>query len=319
MEYHPVVNNADNVKSTTEEKVANNGTTNNNNDVPDFVFKPVGLKKRALQVLTEAQWESFNNTGILVIPSEQMWTADEKQLLLGGVNIMDDWPDQKGKWMKYYEKKKAPGQTTGGASMQTMQPVSSADEKLLCRIENFVQYNPALNFICNGQKILNVMGDLFGEPAVLYKEKINYKLPGGDGFAPHQDVAAGWWMYGQTLHISALVCVDEANAENGCLEVVYGCHRRGLLGAPWKEVPADIAANLTWTPAPTKPGDVVLFDSYVPHRSGPNFSQRKRRVLYATYSKESEGNYRDRYYADKRISFPPDVERDPNKKYEYKI
>ena len=36
--------------------------------------------------------------------------------------------------------------------------------------------------------------DLFAEQAIIYKEKVNYKLPGGAGFAPHQDVAAGWWM-----------------------------------------------------------------------------------------------------------------------------
>ena len=42
-------------------------------------------------------------------------------------------------------------------------------------------------------------------------------------------------------------------------------------------------------------------------------------VLYVTYAKASEGDLRERYYSDKRASFPPDCERDPNKKYEYKI
>lgn len=43
------------------------------------------------------------------------------------------------------------------------------------------------------------------------------------------------------------------------------------------------------------------------------------RVLYVTYAKASEGDLRARYYSDKRASFPPDIERDPSKKYEYKI
>jgi hypothetical protein len=47
--------------------------------------------------------------------------------------------------------------------------------------------------------------------------------------------------------------------------------------------------------------------------------RRPRRVLYVTYAKASEGDFRTRYYADKRASFPPDIERDPSKKYEYKI
>ena len=38
--------------------------------------------------------------------------------------------------------------------------------------------------------LLDVASALLGEPAVLYKEKVNYKLPGGAGYAPHQDAPA---------------------------------------------------------------------------------------------------------------------------------
>jgi len=68
---------------------------------------------------------------------------------------------------------------------------SAAPPKILQRIENFLQFNPALDRLINGPRMLKLMGELFGEPSVLYKEKINYKLPGGEGFKPHQDVAAG--------------------------------------------------------------------------------------------------------------------------------
>jgi len=34
--------------------------------------------------------------------------------------------------------------------------------------------------------------NLFGEPPVLFKEKINYKLPGCRPDKLHQDQAAGW-------------------------------------------------------------------------------------------------------------------------------
>jgi len=214
--------------------------------------------------------------------------------------MMDDWPDQKGKYMKYYEK-----------------PKPNQANRLLCRIENFTQYNPGLNFLLNGTKVNGMLSDLFGDKAILYKEKINYKLPGGEGFAPHQDVAAGWWMYGQSLHISTLICIDEANAENGCLELVHGAHKQGMLSDPWKELPESVCDTLKWEIAPTKPGDIVFFDSYVPHRSGPNISQKPRRVLYATYAKAAEGDLRDRYYADKRASYPPDIEREVGKVYEY--
>ena len=68
---------------------------------------------------------------------------------------------------------------------------SAKPANILQRIENFLQYNAVLDKLINGPRMLKLMSQLFDEPAVLYKEKINYKLPGGEGFKPHQDVAAG--------------------------------------------------------------------------------------------------------------------------------
>jgi len=269
------------------------------------VIPPV---RKNVQFLTEQQLKQYDETGILIIPSDQMWTPQEMKLLLASVNMMNDWQDAPGKYMKYYEKKRSPDGT-----------VLTPEEKILCRIENFTQYNPGLDYVLAHPKLVGMATELFGEQAILYKEKINYKLPGGDGFAPHQDVAAGWWMYGQTLHLSCLVCIDEATEANGCLEVSMGEHKNGLLGDPWKEVPNDVVQRLKWVSCPTKPGDIIFFDSFVPHKSGPNFTNNSRRVLYATYAKASEGDFRERYYADKRLSYPPDCERDPTQKYEYKI
>jgi hypothetical protein len=44
-----------------------------------------------------------------------------------------------------------------------------------------------------------------------------------------------------------------------------------------------------------------------------------RRVLYATYNRAAEGDHRVRYFADKRKNFPPDIERDPNKTYVFRV
>ena len=77
--------------------------------------------------------------------------------------------------------------------------------------------------------------------------------------------------------------------------------------------------DMTFVPAPTRPGDLVLFDAYTPHRSAPNPTTKPRRVYYATYNRASEGDHIDQYYADKRKNFPPDIERDPNREYAYKV
>ena len=64
-----------------------------------------------------------------------------------------------------------------------------------------------------------------------------------------------------------------------------------------------------------RPGDLVLFDSYLPHRSRVNLSDASRRVLYATYNRQKEGSWRDAYFDAKRSCFPPDAEREPGKVY----
>jgi len=74
-----------------------------------------------------------------------------------------------------------------------------------------------------------------------------------------------------------------------------------------------------WVPISTQPGDVVFFDSYVPHRSAKNTTKDPRRLAYSTYAKKSQGDFRELYYEDKRKSFPPDCERQEGIVYEYKI
>lgn len=274
---------------------------------------PYGSQQyKDIKFLTPEQIAKFRKDGLLVIKAKDAWKEDELKQILSEVNKMDDWPEAPGKWMKYYEKKNPmPGE----------EPKPDAERaKILQRLEKFCDYAPELSkVIWTGSKLEHMASELFGEQAVMYKEKINYKLPGGEGFKPHQDVAAGWWMYGQSRHLSVLVAIDSATKENGALEVVYGYHDQGLLGEEWKEVPDEYVQKLEWHMVPTEPGDVVFFDSFVPHRSAPNFSQTRRRVMYITYAKHAEGDWREKYYEDKRKSFPPECERLPGVKYEYKI
>ena len=182
-------------------------------------------------------------------------------------------------------------------------------------MEDFEPYHAGFSRLLNDRRMKGVVSELFGEEAVLFKDKINFKLPGGDGFKAHQDVQAGWDTYA-ALHITALLTIDPCTVENGCLEIAAGYHRHGLIGEKWKPLQEDA---LNYAAIPTQPGDVIFFDSYTPHRSGPNLTGNQRRVLYVTYNKLSEGDQRRQYYADKRRSYPPDCEREPDRKYVFRV
>jgi Phytanoyl-CoA dioxygenase (PhyH) len=174
---------------------------------------------------------------------------------------------------------------------------------MLCRSENFVPIHDELRgLLCQGP-LVEVAGALLGEPAVLYKEKVNYKLAGGAGFSPHQDAPAYPLI---RVHVSAMVAVDDADDSNGGLEVVSGRFDELL---PLDErgcIEATIADSLEWTSLPVRAGQTLWFHSWTPHRSGPNRSGRPRRALYPTYNAASEGDLRSAYYDAKRAAFAPE-------------
>jgi hypothetical protein len=171
---------------------------------------------------------------------------------------------------------------------------------VLARSEDFVDADPVFDELLRGELVASLLEPLFGEPPVLFKEKINYKHPGGGGFAPHQDAAAYRFV---DHHISVMVPLDPATEASGCLWVATG-FERGMLPTDGRgRIRSDVAATLAWRPVPLEPGDLLLFDSHTPHSSETNRTERPRRALYLTYNALSAGDHRDAYYADKRAEF----------------
>lgn len=252
-----------------------------------------------MDVLRQEQVRAFAREGFLIVRG--VFEAEQVATLSSWVEELAALPETPGRHMMYFE-------------TSQLEP----DRRILSRMENFYPYHAGFAGLIDGERLRGAVGQLFGVPAVLFKDKINFKLPGGAGFKPHQDVQAGWGRYA-SLHVSALVCIDEATVDNGCLELVSGLHRHGLIGSMWEPLNEPEVRNLQFEPTPTRPGDVVFFDSYAPHASGPNLSQTRRRLLYVTYNKASEGDQRERYYADKRASYPPDIEREAGKRYLFRV
>lgn len=247
-------------------------------------------------MLSEKQLQDFRRDGYLLVRG--LYDEREMRDITAWTDEVSAWPETPGEHMMYFEESR-------------LRPGS----RILCRMEDLEPFHAGFGkLFCSG-KMQGAVSELFGEEAVLFKDKINFKLPGGDGFKAHQDVQAGWDAYA-SLHITALVTIDRCTKENGCLEIAPGFHDKGLIGEKWKPLDEDA---LKYIAVPTEPGDAIFFDSYIPHRSGPNLTADSRRVLYVTYNRLSEGDHRRRYYDDKRRSYPPDCEREPDKKYVFRV
>jgi hypothetical protein len=250
-----------------------------------------------------------------VLTAEQMAIYCEKGWLLARgfvappeVEALARWtdelvarPEEPGKHMVYRE----PSLRKPGA-------------RVIQRIENFCPYHAGFDAFVRHGRLREAVDQLFGATAFLFKEKINFKMPGGAGFEPHQDQQAGWSRYA-SMFITAMVPIDQATIENGCLEMGDCARVTGLVGAEWRPLDAVEMKGFSLIPVPTEPGDVLFFDSYAPHASKANMTDHPRRMLYLTYNAAAEGDHRARYFAEKRESFPPDVERRPGIDYKFRV
>jgi hypothetical protein len=196
--------------------------------------------------------------------------------LVRWVDEVSSWPDDGDGWLHYRE--------------------MTDDGPKLCRTENFVPFHHGLRALLTTGAMLATASALLGEPAVLYKEKINYKLPGGAGYAPHQDAPA--YRFVET-HVSCMVAVDDSLIGNGCLEVASRTHAEILPTDEHGCIRAHVVDALTWLPVEVRAGETLWFHSRTPHRSGPNNSSTPRRALYPTYNAAAEGDLRDDYYRQK--------------------
>ena len=117
--------------------------------------------------------------------------------------------------------------------------------------------------------------------------------------------------------------MDENRADNAALTFLSsGNYPKKLMGPEWQPLsqedpPYSPAAEYSLLEA--QPGDVILFDSYVPHGSPANTGDRQRRNLYLTFNRASAGDQRMRYYQDKWQNYPPNSVDDHRSSDSYRV
>jgi 2-aminoethylphosphonate dioxygenase len=165
------------------------------------------------------------------------------------------------------------------------------------KIEPLIDISETFAQLSRDQRIMGVMTSIFGEPPVLFEDKLNYKLPkGGSAFSMHQDYS--YWTEFSPRLTTILIYIDDATEENGCMEIVPGHHKNGLLKMEGMKVgenidyviPENTLDRSQVVKAPAPAGSALIFSCFTPHASAPNFSGKARRAIIFTYNPVSDGD-----------------------------
>lgn len=154
--------------------------------------------------------------------------------------------------------------------------------------------NSSYGLLARSKPVVSVFETMLGGEVYHYHSKVTAKAARtGGAWEWHQDYYY-WHGFGcpQPKMASVLVAVDSADRENGCLQMIRGSHRRGLLphskiGAQSGVDDAVVASALETGEhiyVELKAGDAVFFHCNTLHRSDANTSTRKRWSLLSCYN-----------------------------------
>lgn len=222
---------------------------------------------------------------------KNFFTIQEQNFIRKKAHTIKNLPWEKGKYMKYYENVKG--------------------IKQISRVENFIKYDYEFKEFLDS-RINTIVEQIVGHKPVLFKDKINFKLKGGKSFSPHQDQPA-WSDFPPSMFYTVSLFPDNHTIDNGCLQFAGGWNSNKKNLIPSALLESDI---IDWFYLEPHTSDLLLFNSYIPHKSGPNNTLYPRQTFFFTYNNSEDGDFLEEYYNQKRIHFPPENELDPNKTYD---
>lgn len=153
--------------------------------------------------------------------------------------------------------------------------------------------------ICRSEAVGGPVKQIFGQDAYIFHSKLNFKAPfEGTVWMWHQDY--GYWQYDgvDDRLVSVLVMFGDNTIHNGCLLLVKGSHKWGILDhysdevttsyKQWCITPEVLREHVTEEsdiyPVVGKAGDVCFFDCNILHGSNHNFSPAPRGTVIFAYS-----------------------------------
>eukprot|EP00244_Chara_vulgaris_P011352 TRINITY_DN558_c0_g1_i1.p1 TRINITY_DN558_c0_g1~~TRINITY_DN558_c0_g1_i1.p1 ORF type:complete len:281 (+),score=42.17 TRINITY_DN558_c0_g1_i1:246-1088(+) len=164
----------------------------------------------------------------------------------------------------------------------------------------------AFGLVARSSRIVRTVESLLGGEVYHYHSKLIMKQPWtGGSFAWHQDY--GYWYLNGCLFpemASVFIAIDPNTKENGCLQVLRGSHKMGRVdhgeygdqkGADPERV-QEAMKRLELVYCVLQPGDALIFDCNVLHRSNHNLSPNPRWSLICCYNTKHNNPYKKSHH-----------------------
>ena len=167
-----------------------------------------------------------------------------------------------------------------------MEPNQAPDGTRIRRLYEPCTHYPVFRSLSESSELLDCLEQLLGGNLLFHYSKLNMKPPAiGSVVEWHQDLA--YYPLTNSDSLAVLFYLDDADRQNGCLQVLPAVHRKGLL---------DHTANGYFQGRITErvdeartvaiegiAGTALFLHGMTPHASAPNRSQRPRRTLILGY------------------------------------
>ena len=228
--------------------------------------------------MTIDQKNSWNEFGYILIPN----FVDEKfcdEMNKEVINIIKSIIPEESAFSHAYA---GDGHIAIREMKPTEDPKSIEDEiSKLFRIHSRGIFN---DFI-NNEVLCDILEDILGPNVDCFLSQFIFKNPGAWGQPWHQD--SSYFPFDREPQVGAWLATSEATLENGCLVILPGSHKEHL----HEHLPDDRkGSNYGYTeikdhdfsqetPKTLNTGDLLLFHSFLMHKSYDNNSQARRTAM----------------------------------------
>ena len=188
-----------------------------------------------------------------------------------------------------------------------------ADDPLdrIRKVSGVARYDPFFRALARDKNIVELMRGVLGNNIRFFGDECQLKPARyGSAHAWHQDAP---YFHHDPMPVATLwIAVDDATRENGCIEVVPGLHKQGIIerrnaDQSWFEEEELDTSQAVY--ATLKAGDALVFDILLPHGSGPNQTPARRRSVIYRYANADDLTPEMEAIVERRVRFSPRNER----------